>query len=200
MKKSTRNQSLEIEVSDFGPIAEATIDLLLLTLFVGPSYTGKSYLAILVYALHRAFNRGASLLGRRLCAGLPYYTSRNGRKISQEVLDSLKTVAKMLDTDLESKGERRVVLPAPSAEELRVGFDGLTDLLVGEIERCFEVEKSTSLLEWVGEADARFQYDEKCRTRRGPRSTGLLHHECRSLEAWFLRKFRFRSNWNQREG
>ena len=46
-----------LEVKNFGPIAEARIDLHPLTVFVGPSNTGKSYLAILIYALHRHFSR-----------------------------------------------------------------------------------------------------------------------------------------------
>ena len=50
---------IQIEVSDYGPIAEAKVDLRPLTVFVGPSNTGKSYLAILIYALHRFFS-GAS--------------------------------------------------------------------------------------------------------------------------------------------
>lgn len=45
--------SLEIEVTNFGPIADAKIALRPLTVFVGPSNTGKSYLAILIYALQR---------------------------------------------------------------------------------------------------------------------------------------------------
>ena len=53
MEKAPRGNSLELEVSDFGPIAEAKIELRPLTVFVGPSNTGKSYLAILIYALHR---------------------------------------------------------------------------------------------------------------------------------------------------
>ena len=40
--------------TDFGPIAKAEIDLRPLTVFVGPSNTGKSYLAILLYALHKS--------------------------------------------------------------------------------------------------------------------------------------------------
>ncbi len=50
--------SLEVEVSNFGPIVEAKIDLRPLTVFVGPSNTGKSYLAKLIYALHRFFSGG----------------------------------------------------------------------------------------------------------------------------------------------
>ena len=46
---------LEIEVQDFGPIVHAKLDLRPMTVFIGPSNTGKSYLAILLYALHRFF-------------------------------------------------------------------------------------------------------------------------------------------------
>ncbi len=47
---------VEIAVENFGPIAEANIDLRPLTVFVGPSNTGKTYFATLVYALHSIFN------------------------------------------------------------------------------------------------------------------------------------------------
>ena len=53
---------IQIEVSNYGPIEKAKIDLRPLTVFLGPSNTGKSYLAILVYALHRFFN-GAAFFG-----------------------------------------------------------------------------------------------------------------------------------------
>jgi len=46
---------LTIDVTDFGPIAKARVALRPLTVFIGPSNTGKSYLAILLYALHRCF-------------------------------------------------------------------------------------------------------------------------------------------------
>ena len=42
---------LKISVKDFGPIIEGTVDLKPLTLFVGPSNAGKSYLAMLIYSL-----------------------------------------------------------------------------------------------------------------------------------------------------
>ena len=55
--KDTQEQpKIEIEVKNFGPIAEANIDLRPLTVFVGPSNTGKTYFATLVYALHRMYN------------------------------------------------------------------------------------------------------------------------------------------------
>ena len=45
---------LTISVKNFGPIAEGSVDLKPLTIFVGPSNTGKSYMATAVYAVMRA--------------------------------------------------------------------------------------------------------------------------------------------------
>ena len=46
-----------VSASNFGPIAKAEVDLRPLTVFVGPSNTGKSWLAILLYALHKFASR-----------------------------------------------------------------------------------------------------------------------------------------------
>ncbi len=45
---------LNISVKNFGPIAEGAVDLKPLTVFLGPSNTGKSYMATAVYAVMRA--------------------------------------------------------------------------------------------------------------------------------------------------
>ena len=50
-------ENMKISVENFGPIAEARdIELRPLTVFVGPSNTGKSYLAVLIYALFNSFH------------------------------------------------------------------------------------------------------------------------------------------------
>ena len=54
----TASGRLSISVSNFGPIAKAEVDLRPLTVFVGPSNTGKSWLLILLYALHRFAGKG----------------------------------------------------------------------------------------------------------------------------------------------
>ena len=46
---------LTISVKNFGPIAKGSVDLKPLTIFVGPSNTGKSYMATAVYAVMRGF-------------------------------------------------------------------------------------------------------------------------------------------------
>ena len=65
--ESSVSSHLELSVRDFGPIASADIDLRPMTVFVGPSNTGKSYLAILIYALHQFFagDLGMSSFRRR---------------------------------------------------------------------------------------------------------------------------------------
>ncbi len=47
-----KHTDVEISVRNFGPIPEATIDLRPLTVFVGPSNTGKTYFSMLIHALH----------------------------------------------------------------------------------------------------------------------------------------------------
>ena len=56
MTTATGANHLELTVSNLGPIAEGKIELRPMSVFVGPSNTGKSYLATLIYALHRFFS------------------------------------------------------------------------------------------------------------------------------------------------
>lgn len=51
-----QNHKIHIAVENFGPIEKAEIDLRPLTVFVGESNTGKTYLAALIYAIQRAFD------------------------------------------------------------------------------------------------------------------------------------------------
>ena len=55
-KQIQHRYDYRVRVRNFGPIKEGNIQLRPLTVFVGPSNTGKSYLATLIYALHRYFS------------------------------------------------------------------------------------------------------------------------------------------------
>lgn len=70
VKNIHRHPNVEIAVRNFGPILQGTIDLRPLTVFVGPSNTGKTYLATLVYALHGAFAGSKEVLRATLEAEL----------------------------------------------------------------------------------------------------------------------------------
>ena len=60
--KETQHLNVHLAVENFGPIEKANIDLRPLTVFVGESNTGKTYLAALIYALHPAFEGSAKWL------------------------------------------------------------------------------------------------------------------------------------------
>lgn len=45
---STKHPNVKIAVRNFGPIAEGTVDLRPLTVFVGPSNTGKTYFRLAI--------------------------------------------------------------------------------------------------------------------------------------------------------
>lgn len=46
-----------VQAKEFGPIKEGSVSLRPLTIFIGPNNVGKSYLAILIYALFNSFGR-----------------------------------------------------------------------------------------------------------------------------------------------
>ena len=63
---------MKISVHNYGPIAKAeNIELLPLTVFIGPSNTGKSYLAMLVYSLFLSFREASSFNRYFLKKSLP---------------------------------------------------------------------------------------------------------------------------------
>ena len=132
--------SLELEAKDFGPIVMAKVDLRPLTVFVGPSNTGKSYLSILVYALHRYF---------ALSWDLPSRISRGRRpEWFYDMLDGTRTALVAQARSLQrirDAGENELTLSAPVAELLRAGFDDHT-ALPEEIQRCFGVSDSAALV------------------------------------------------------
>jgi len=47
----------DLSVKNFGPIRKGNVQIRPLTVFVGKSNTGKSYLATLIYSLHRYFSK-----------------------------------------------------------------------------------------------------------------------------------------------
>ena len=59
------NDTYCLEIEDFGPIAEARLEVRPLTVFIGPSNTGKSYLAVLIYALNQCFGGDRLLFAAR---------------------------------------------------------------------------------------------------------------------------------------
>ena len=67
---------LTVSVKNLGPITKGTVDLKPLTIFVGPSNTGKSYMATAIHALMKSL-RGDSLVPpTRIFVGREMYTDK----------------------------------------------------------------------------------------------------------------------------
>ena len=133
-----------LSVENFGPIARATLDLRPLTVFVGPSNTGKSYLAILIYALHKVF--GAGTWSPRFSA-LADQFGRNSRAAARMSAE-LREFVDVILCGPPGVGESRPLTDGLTkrASLLLSSVAGLGDVFNGEITRCFGVDRSNGLI------------------------------------------------------
>ena len=138
--------TLELEVADFGPIVEAKIDLRPMTVFVGPSNTGKSYLAILIYALHRYFSGGERPSRRHFFRGYPMFRS-HGAKVRQATIDALIEWATQTFAGRQKpSGTKHIVLPGVVSDAIRSEFGAQGNAFGNEIVRCFGIDTIGALL------------------------------------------------------
>ena len=159
-----RGRSVGIDVSDFGPIIRANVELRPLTVFVGPSNTGKSYLAVLIYALHRFF--GGSDLLPRPWAGFRIFDDRSAfsqlpkrAAFDAEAFAAVREWMRAVSvTDDEAGMGSFYTLPDSVAVPVRSLFKELAELgpyLSSEIRRCFGVDRSEELIRRSGEDGTR---------------------------------------------
>ncbi len=152
--KDTQHPKVEIAVESFGPIAKANIDLRPLTVFVGPSNTGKTYFATLVYALHGAFNdlSHSSILS-------PLVESETVVDILSELLTGLTTPKEEIQEILNKLNivERPFKLSDLSREirqKLSIitkSKDFFSEDLNDELKNCFDVNSISELMRLTGE-------------------------------------------------
>ena len=153
-------RSIHLSVTDFGPIAQGEVDLRPLTVFVGPSNSGKTYFSILFYALHR------------LLAGIPripllsaYYPYlpwnrefSDYREIEQALSQKVNVSSHSLSfQDLPSDVRNAILSPLNDVEIL--GED-----LKTELERCFDLETVANLIRWsasTGSAEIKLDVREQ---------------------------------------
>ena len=147
-KRSPKHYDVRVSVEQFGPIKKGSVDLRPLTIFVGPSNTGKTYLAILIYALHRTLH------------GFPRFPIMERYYYSLEEDASLPgDQMEQLLMKLGSSRERIRFSELPeSMREFAQRFLGdeffLADDLRGELERCFDLESVSSLIHMPGQDNA----------------------------------------------
>ena len=145
IKDTQQHPKIELSVENFGPIAEANIDLRPLTVFVGPSNTGKTYFATLIYALHGLLD-GFPRIPLLSFAGFSFAKIVSGSDPSanfvaaeQEIREALKNL-KTSDQSFKFSD-----LPQSTREDIR---SGLTDpeVFSQEIKNCFNLDSVSRLL------------------------------------------------------
>ena len=148
-----QQSNVKIAVKNFGPIAEANIDLRPLTVFVGPSNTGKTYFATLVYALHGAFNdlSGAgflSLFESEKVLGLLRQLLRDlniPKEEGQNMLNKLNISERPFRlSDLPNEAHKRF--------QTIIKDEGFwADELQDELKNCFDLNSISELSRFTGE-------------------------------------------------
>ena len=142
---------VHIKVKNFGPMEKAEIDLRPLTVFVGESNTGKTYLAALIHALHQHLegilqlpwsNSAASFLGLVYGSRRRYLQNIQERVEHEklEVLEKLKTLGRPfkfsdLPRQMHTQFESKLADQADFANELK---------------RCFDLESVSKLIRFTG--------------------------------------------------
>ena len=129
---------LTLDVADCGPIARACVELRPLTVFVGLSNTGKTWLATLAYALHRYLGTVPEWLPRYRIGSAPAALPEGAPA------DLLRTAGKDLaaavSRSAESGEEDGIELTAPLKAAVRLHVEEQSGAIGKEIERCFGLD------------------------------------------------------------
>ncbi|MCY4232656.1 MAG: AAA family ATPase [Bacteroidetes bacterium] len=138
------NHGLNVSVKNFGPIYRGNIDIRPLTVFVGQSNTGKSYLATLVYSLHRYFSNSIN----NFTYFFPWKIK--SLKVKDEII-SHPDIIKYLDSWISALNEEDQTPPLPERVEKVIrsiieNAEYLADPIEREIIRCYGINSIGELI------------------------------------------------------
>ena len=143
MTKYPNKEFFELEVENFGPIEEGKVQLRPLTVFIGPSNTGKSYLAVLVYALHQFFGddtKGFLSLNHEIFHDL------EDTNLIDSIIDQYDRIFETVEERETVSEPIAVTLPKELSTLIGKGYARLGEELVKEIQRCFGFDSGDALI------------------------------------------------------
>lgn len=143
-RHAQHRHNYRVRVKNFGPITEGDVEFRPLTVFVGPSNTGKSYLATMIYALHRCFAENLDIFPH----SLPWEIGPTGLTKRTTIDPEIK---KDLDAWLTSAEEEGNLPSMPKRVEGAICsmIEGAEDMALPikrEICRCFGTETVSELI------------------------------------------------------
>ena len=129
---------VEISVRNFGPISESTIDLRPLTVFVGPSNTGKTYFSTLIYALHGIYS-GFSRFPWRPHTLWAFLASVRPEAADEDILKALKGL------NTPNRAFTFSDMPPKMSNQLRKQLDNVEVFKEG-LEHYFDIDAVSELI------------------------------------------------------
>ena len=172
IRNTQQHPKVEITVKNFGPITEANIDLRPLTVFVGPSNTGKTYFATLVYALH-GISGGfvpfplvdpvdpplVSILHELRRRYLSSQYSEDKKAISE----GLKVIGEGLEKLITSRSPFKFSdLPQGLRNYLQSSLTN-SEVVGSELNRCFDIKSVSNLIQFTSSGHYEMQVSLKVR-------------------------------------
>ena len=169
-KDTRQHPNVEITVKNFGPIAEANIDLRPLTVFVGPSNTGKTYFSTLIYALQGISGGFApfplqDLANSSLVSVLYQLRSRyflsvsaEEKKAMRELLNATTELLKKLITS--HSPFKFSDMPQVLCDYLQSNLTN-PKVVGSELNRCFDLESVSDLIRFTGSTHYEMQVSLK---------------------------------------
>ena len=143
-----QHPDIHIAVENFGPIEKAEIDLRPLTVFVGESNTGKTYLSALIYALHRTFY-GISRVPwspHRILQLAGVHYSRHPIISTQALSEETREVLEKLNVT----GQPFKFSDSPQWLQDRLQSDLVnSERFKYELRRCFDLESVSELIKFT---------------------------------------------------
>ena len=147
-KKGQQSLNIDIAVENFGPIEKAEIDLRPLTVFVGESNTGKTYLSALIYALQCTFN-GISQVPwspHRIIQLDRISRSRHSRPSTQVSREETQEMLEKLGVT----GQPFKFSDSPQWLQDRLQSDLVdSERFKDELRRCFDLESASGLIRFT---------------------------------------------------
>ena len=154
-KNVPKHPDIHIAVENFGPIEKAAIDLRPLTVFVGESNTGKTYLAALIYALQRTFEGFARIPSPHSSILLLKQSRfRFQTELDDETLETLKRLNtheqsfKFSDFPQWLRTHKLRALNNP-------------ELFRGQLKRCFNLNSVSELIRFTGNKGSKLKVSLK---------------------------------------
>ena len=152
------NHRLELNVENFGPIAKASIQLRPFTVLVGPSNTGKSYFAKLLYSLQRVLGLGPGGYPNRRVPGLVPNESLEREELASISATACDWILDTADHRPDDATPTEAVIPPNLATNLRLLIETQEDYpLRFELEDNFVVEELRELIRHKHKGHARIE-------------------------------------------